>query len=100
MVDAIEIRKDIETPISCFLDVIEKLTSVEELMNTIDDQLKDNRWEGKSKEKCMQIHEAVTIYCDEIKILCDSANKSIKQLKVDADGFHSISPSITLIQSI
>ena len=100
MVDAIEIRKDIETPISCFLDIIEKLISVEELMSAINNQLKDNRWEGESKEKCMQIHEAVTIYCDEIKTLCDSVHKSIKQLKMDADGFHSISSNIALIQSI
>lgn len=100
MVDTIEVGKDIESPISGFIYVADKMITVEDLMGVISNQLKDNRWEGESKEKCTQIHEAIIIYCDRIKELCDSVHRSTIQLKVDAESFCSNSSNVRLIQTI
>ncbi|MBR5950213.1 MAG: hypothetical protein IKZ87_02140 [Actinomycetaceae bacterium] len=100
MSNVIRVGFDVATPIKSLETALEAVVAAQELLGTINGQLGDDRWTGASKEKCAQVHQVITMYCGEVKGLCDSVHENVVQLQMDANNFHANSSNVKMIQSI
>ena len=100
MINEIEVKNSITDSLACFPEIMNKLNDIKKLMNTIDIELSEHKWEGKSHLRCCQIHDAIKLYYKEISALCSELHSGMKQLKNDAESFAGQSDNVRLIKTI
>lgn len=100
MVNKIEVKDTIADAIKHFPTVIGKLQELKALMDSVEGQLNDSKWTGKSRDKCRHIHEAIKLYYQKIVPLCDEMKLHTKKLQKNSTAFCNASSNISMIQSI
>ena len=76
------------------------LSSLETKLSDISVKLGSKAWEGDAKEKCVDIHNLIIRYKDQLKPQCDVLKTNCQELLDDVKAFDSQSENVKQLKSI